>query len=73
MLKWPHCFISERLAFIDYIDGRGNGEAEGGGLKPRAHIPHGSVLVYIGSYDKLFAEKFGHLDFIPGTNSWPLA
>jgi hypothetical protein len=70
VFKWPHCFISERLAFVD---GRGNREAEGRGLKTRAQNPHGSVLVYIGSNDKLFAEKFGHLGFIPGTNSWPLA
>ena len=67
---WPHCLISERLAFVN---GRGNREADRGGLKPRAQNTHGSVLVYVGSNEKLFAEKFGHLGVIPGTNSWPLA
>ena len=56
---WPHCFLSERVAFI-----------EGGSAAQRRDNPHGSVAVYMGANVARFCAVFSQVGRIPGHNAW---
>ena len=55
---WPHCFLSERVAFME------------GGVAARRDNPHGSVAVYMGPNVARFCTVFSQAGRIPGHNAW---
>lgn len=72
--KWPHCFISRRLAFVkggnSGIEGADGTERNGG--TACTENPHGSVMVYMGDNEQKFFDVCGKMGHVPGGNSWSL-
>ena len=74
VLKWPVCFVRQRLSFV-----RGpvdvpvvTGPAEVLSWGTRTSNPHGSVVVYMGPNVERFAAVFGRIGAIPGATSWAM-
>ena len=62
VLGYPHCFLSEKLAF-----NQPNGEAF------QHKLPHGHVVVCLTTNEEVltkFCEVFSSVGYIPGYNSW---
>ncbi|PNH02941.1 hypothetical protein TSOC_011058 [Tetrabaena socialis] len=67
VLRWPVCFLWERLAFVRPAEREQGAELRWG---DHAHNPHGSVAVYLGPQVARFVEVFGAVGDVPGANTW---
>ena len=67
VMKWPHCFVHQRLSFV-----RNARTGEGTELRwlCGGQNPHGSVIVYMGPALQTFVHVFSTIGSIPGANTW---
>ncbi|PNH02102.1 hypothetical protein TSOC_011946 [Tetrabaena socialis] len=66
-MRWPVCFLWERLAFARLAE-----REQGAVLRwgTHAHNPHGSIAIYPGAQVASFVEVFRAVGDVPGANAW---
>ena len=68
-MRWPVCFLWERLAFVQRQE---DAAGEAGELQwgVRVQNPHGSIVLYMGPDAQRFVDLFSTVGSSPGAIAW---
>ena len=69
VMRWPVCFLWERLAFVQRQE---DAAGEAGELQwgVRVQNPHGSIVLYMGPDAQRFVDLFSTVGSSPGAIAW---